>query len=124
MAIEPVAWPVRTFLQLTGKVRRFVLHKIRPSKVKEKLAHRSGECSRCGACCRLLFKCPFLGFDADGLATCKIYHKRPANCRIFPMDTHDIRERNLVPSISLPCGYKIGGPNRKTTPTIRGGVAD
>lgn len=45
---------------------------------------RRGQCNRCGDCCRLPVRCPFLDFDEEGLAICKIYPVRPLNCRKYP----------------------------------------
>lgn len=45
---------------------------------------RKGSCRRCGACCKLPNVCPFLGFDENGLAVCRIYALRPLSCRKYP----------------------------------------
>jgi len=103
-------WLARTFCQASGKLRRFVINRLRPKYVVEALGKRSGECVRCGACCRLLFKCPFLKFDKAGLAECAIYRRRPINCRIFPLDARDIRERDMVAGAASICGYALNSP--------------
>lgn len=46
--------------------------------------NRRGKCIRCGACCKLPNRCPFLAYDDQGLAVCKIYPVRPLNCRKYP----------------------------------------
>ncbi|HET6863520.1 MAG TPA: hypothetical protein VFH91_10745, partial [Pyrinomonadaceae bacterium] len=46
--------------QAQGKIRRFVNTNFRKQEVIASLALRRGECNRCGACCELVFKCPFL----------------------------------------------------------------
>jgi len=46
--------------------------------------NRKGNCIRCGACCKLPNRCPFLDFDEQGLSVCKIYHFRPLSCRKYP----------------------------------------
>ena len=46
--------------------------------------NRKGACKRCGACCSLPNRCPFLGADEQGLCICKIYWLRPLNCRKYP----------------------------------------
>ena len=56
------------------------------------LALRQGECNRCGACCEILFKCPFLKKHGDGTTTCGIYEDRPSQCRLFPIDRRDLEE--------------------------------
>src|SRR5437660_59919 len=47
---------------------------------------------RYGACCELLFKCPFLKKHRDGTTTCGIYENRPNSCRLFPIERRDIQE--------------------------------
>lgn len=89
--------------QGTGKVRRFVAHTLRKKHVAHCLEIRQGECARCGACCKLLFKCPFLDTMPDGSTSCRIHEKRPMNCRIFPLDMKDIAERGFF--MDKPCGY-------------------
>ena len=36
--------------------------------------------------------CPFLGTDAEGQYTCRIYDKRFAQCRLYPLHAADLRE--------------------------------
>ncbi len=79
-------------LQLRGKVRRFIQAKLMNQDVEALLAKRQGDCNRCGACCKILFQCPFLGTDAEGQYTCKIYDKRFAQCRLFPLHAKDLLE--------------------------------
>ena len=79
-------------LQLRGKVRRFVQAKLLEQDSEALLSRRRGECNRCGACCKILFRCPFLGTDADGQYTCRIYDKRFAQCRLFPLHAQDLAE--------------------------------
>ena len=79
-------------LQARGKIRRFVQAKFSGQDAEALLARRQGDCNRCGACCKILFRCPFLGTDADGQYTCRIYDKRFAQCRLFPLHAADLRE--------------------------------
>ena len=79
-------------LQLRGKVRRFVQAKILDVDKELLLSRRRGECNRCGACCKILFCCPFLATDAEGQYTCRIYDKRFAQCRLFPLHAKDLAE--------------------------------
>ena len=67
--------------QVHGKLRRFVITNFRRQETIAALALRRGDCNRCGACCELLFKCPFLKKHADGATTCGIYENRPNSCR-------------------------------------------
>ena len=78
--------------QARGKLRRFVNIRFRKEEVVEKLALRRGECNRCGACCEILFKCPFLKKAGDGTTTCGIYEDRPDQCRLFPIEPRDLEE--------------------------------
>jgi Fe-S-cluster containining protein len=79
-------------LQIRGKTRRFVESSILKQDTEALLAKRQGECNRCGACCKILFRCPFLGTDAEGQYTCRIYEKRFAQCRLFPLHPRDLLE--------------------------------
>ncbi len=78
-----------------GKIRRTFLIKFRRKRVLEKLSYRRGACSRCGACCKLLLKCPAYD-DSDGSPKCLVYNDRPGVCGIFPLDPKDLAERNIV----------------------------
>ncbi len=79
-----------------GKIRRFYLGHFRPGYVESKTILRRGECLRCGACCMLLYTCPELEELADGNTHCRIHEERPKNCRIFPVDQTDLKDRDLV----------------------------
>src|SRR5512147_1468619 len=59
--------------QAQGKIRRFVITNFRKQETIASLALRRGECNRCGACCELVFRCPFLKKHADGTSMCGIY---------------------------------------------------
>ena len=87
-----------------GKLRRFLLGHFSKSRVEQMLSRRRGECKRCGACCALLWRCPHLDFDDEGKAICRIYRKRYVNCRIFPLDRSELKERDLVKADTI-CGY-------------------
>ncbi len=78
--------------QVHGKLRRFVSANFRKQEVVNSLALRRGECNRCGACCEILFKCPFLKKHTDGTTTCGIYEDRPNQCRLFPIERRDLEE--------------------------------
>jgi len=62
-------------------------------------ADRVGSCLRCGACCSLPNRCPFLRFDKEGFAACLIRPFRPLNCRKYPRDKEE--------QICHPCGYSF-----------------
>ena len=78
--------------QAQGKIRRFVITNFRKQDTLASLALRRGECNRCGACCELVFKCPFLKKQSDGTTLCGIYENRPNSCRLFPIEQRDIQE--------------------------------
>jgi Fe-S-cluster containining protein len=84
-------WSLVT-LQLRGKTRRFVQSTLGRQDAEALVARRNGECNRCGACCKILFKCPFLGTDAEGQYTCRIYQYRFAQCRLYPLHAADLGE--------------------------------
>jgi uncharacterized protein len=76
--------------QLTGKVRRFVQSTTQDTD--SMVALRRGECDRCGACCKILFRCPFLAGDAQGNYSCRIYEHRFGQCRLYPIQPRDMLE--------------------------------
>src|SRR5215813_8141965 len=78
--------------QAQGKIRRFVNTNFRKQETIASLALRRGECNRCGACCELVFKCPFLRKNTDGTTLCGIYENRPNSCRLFPIEQRDSQE--------------------------------
>jgi hypothetical protein len=85
--------------QAHGKFRRFVSANFRKDNVLESLGLRRGECNRCGACCEILFRCPFLKKHNDGTSTCGIYEDRPNQCRLFPIEPCDLSD------VRVSCSY-------------------
>ena len=79
-------------IQLRGKLRRFVQSNLVVEDKEALLSRRQGDCNRCGACCKILFRCPFLGTNDDGSYTCRIYESRFSQCRLFPLHPQDLRE--------------------------------
>ena len=79
-----------------GKVTRFFTSLVLPVDPK-----RTGECMRCGACCKFLVKCPFLEYENGDPKSprCKAYLIRPLQCRKYP--------RTKEEQIHLPCGYRF-----------------
>lgn len=77
--------------QFLRKSRRAYLGTFRKDYIATAIAEtRQGECHRCGLCCELIYKCPFLGRDAQNLPYCRVYGDlRPANCRNYPFDASD-----------------------------------
>lgn len=105
-------WGLR-FLQLRGKVRRFVQASLLRQDHEALLARRRGECKRCGGCCRLAFRCPFLRTDAEGQTSCRIYGLRFTQCRLFPLHAADLLE------LRGECGFSFEGESAVPAPTTR-----
>ncbi len=95
--------------QFLRKSRRFYLGNFKPEYIEKSVAeNRLGECHRCGLCCELIYKCPFLGRDKSGLSYCRVYGElRPANCRNYPFDVTDAEIDT--------CGYSFK-PAAKSSP--------
>ena len=88
-----------------GKVRRFMLIAVFQRKAAADLSRRRGQCIHCGACCKLLFKCPAFRETSTG-GWCTIYDDRPGVCALFPINEKDLRERDiLMPEKS--CGFSF-----------------
>jgi Fe-S-cluster containining protein len=78
-------------IQLRGKVRRAVVGTMLSEEDRAGIAGaRHGECNRCGARCKILFKCPFL-VEVKGMFTCSVYDHRPPSFRLFPTVPADRR---------------------------------
>ena len=97
-------------LQVKGKMRRFVQASVMREDPEPLLEKRHGECNRCGACCKILFRCPFLGTDAEGQYTCRIYGMRFAQCRLFPLRAADLVE------LEEECSYTFEAEPVRPTP--------
>lgn len=89
--------------QATGKVRRFALVHFQKNYVDRQMALRQGECNRCGNCCEILFRCPFL-IKEDGASVCSIYEDRPGQCAAFP-----INEKCLA-DVDFDCSFTFDVP--------------
>jgi uncharacterized protein len=94
--------------QAAGKIRRFFRASIYTAKNEELLARRRGECTRCGACCKILLRCPFLiekpENPAGEIYSCKIYGSRFGQCRLYPIVPKDLLE------VEEDCGYTFVDP--------------
>jgi hypothetical protein len=93
--------------QIVRRIRRFYYGVFKKDYIQKNIAeNRQGECHRCGACCKLIYQCPFLGEDIDQLPYCRIYGDlRPANCHNYPFDRIDSE-------IEM-CGFKFKDENSK-----------
>lgn len=67
------------------------------------MAKRQGDCNRCGACCQLLYRCPYLKQDADGYK-CGIYQRRPDQCATYP---HNQKVIDLLVKAGGSCSYSF-----------------
>ena len=92
---------------LWGKVRRLYLGVFRRRYVRTNAERRRGECARCGACCALGYRCWSLRGNGTG-TECRVHGLRPMNCRIFPIDEHDLADRDLL-NPAAPCGFSFEG---------------
>ena len=96
--------------QATGKLRRFFRASIYTKKNEELLSLRRGECTRCGACCKILIRCPFLVEDpekeAGEMYSCSIYGSRFNQCRLYPIVPRDLLE------VEEECGYTFVEPGK------------
>ena len=90
---------------LWGKVRRFYLGLARRRYVRDRLARRTGQCRRCGACCALGYRCLALRDTPKG-TECRTHQIRPPNCRLFPIDERDLAARDLILP-HTPCGFRF-----------------
>jgi len=93
----------KLYHQVGGKLRRYYFYRFRKKYSAAKVQERQGQCIRCGACCKLVFRCPFLVETLTG-ASCMIHKSRPGNCRVFPMDPRDLQERDFVAG-DVQCGF-------------------
>ena len=110
-------WTLMT-VQLRGKARRFVQASVLREDPAPLLEKRRGECNRCGACCKILFRCPFLGEDAEGQYTCRIYEKRFTQCRLYPLHTADLRELEGQCSYSFEAVPSVPAPGELPEPAL------
>lgn len=86
-----------------GKLRRMHLANLQSQKTEKLLKMRRGECRRCGACCKLMFRCPAFE-EKNGIANCKIYKYRSRICQLFPLDKRDLADRDLIEPTKQ-CGF-------------------
>lgn len=76
--------------QVLRKMRRSYFSIFKKEYVRENMRRREGDCNRCGACCELVYKCPFVARDKDDMAYCRVYGSfQPASCRNYPFDEVD-----------------------------------
>ncbi len=88
-------------VQILRKFRRMLFSVFHREYIAQSIAmNRQGECHRCGMCCKLINKCPFLGTDSQNLPFCRVYGElRPAACNNYPFDRVDSEIKQ--------CGFKF-----------------
>ena len=92
------------FIKLSNKFRRLILCTIKEDYVREQEQIRGGECISCGRCCKLVFRCPYLG-GTDEHPRCLVYDDRPKPCKAFPIDERDLADVNFHCGYFFPSGY-------------------
>jgi hypothetical protein len=95
---------------IAGKARRFALVRFRPGYVARQTALREGECNRCGRCCKILFRCPFLKEGEGGESHCRIYGQRFDQCVAFPIDDRDLADVDFNCTYSFRKTQRIANP--------------
>lgn len=89
-----------------GKWRRYVLISRHSEYVQAWAERRLGECKRCGACCKFIFRCPHYEELPDGRGNCRVFaagsRLRPEQCARFPIDPIDLESVASVCSYSFP----------------------
>ncbi len=86
--------------QAFGKARRWFKSYVYTRQTVQTLSARTGECNRCGACCKIIFQCPFY-LEEDGKGNCRIYGQHFSQCKLFPLEPKDLI------GIDDQCGYKF-----------------
>ncbi len=79
---------LQTARRLWGTARRYLVVRLRPRYVEKQMERRRDACRRCGDCCRIVIRCPYL-MDANH---CTVYERRPRQCGVFPIDERDLRD--------------------------------
>lgn len=72
-------------------------------------SNRRGKCIGCGACCKLVINCPFLKYDENGKARCRIYPIRFLGCRKYPRTEKDWVTKDT-------CGFYFVHEEKEKTP--------
>jgi len=113
VALTPwsLTWRQRWTL-LCGKLRRLGLGLFGRRYIRRRAAARAGECLRCGACCRLAYRCHLLR-DNGQITECRFHGWRPLNCRLFPIDERDLADRDLI-APDTACGFRFGPEGDRT----------
>lgn len=94
-------------IKLGNKIKRFILCFTKQDYIKQQVESRSGECVSCGRCCKLVFRCPFLGGTEEN-SYCTVYDNRPKPCQAFPVSERDLAEVDYF------CGYSFPSAVEKT----------
>ncbi|TNE48843.1 MAG: YkgJ family cysteine cluster protein [Deltaproteobacteria bacterium] len=79
----------------------------RPVSVNQWEEWRQHECEHCGACCEILWRCPFLKTNEDGNSHCSVHSKRPLPCRTFPIDPRSVELISKHRKAEAACSYRF-----------------
>lgn len=104
-------WDVKNFERRNSHFR-LKLHNtwmtyFRPATVARWSGWRQSECAHCGACCEILWRCPFLSTDKDGNSQCTVHIKRPLPCRTFPIDPQSVELISKKRTAERSCSYRF-----------------
>jgi len=97
-------------------LRRHLLSNLLPDTIIHRYkAYQRGECNRCGLCCRIQFKCPFLVDEGPFNTHCSIYTTphAPNACLKFPLDPLDLKL--LQREVGNACTFYYEGEPRRLT---------
>lgn len=72
-------------------------------------SNRTGECRRCGECCKLPYPCPMLRYDQHGKSRCAVYLFRPHSCRVYPRTPGEHLTTNT-------CGFRFAADPLQPVP--------
>lgn len=86
------------------KLRNTFMSYFRPDTVSSWEVWRRSECAHCGACCEILWRCPFLKENDEGVSSCSVHDKRPITCRTFPVDPWSV---DMISEETRPCSYEF-----------------
>lgn len=85
---------------LLRKLRRGIATTLAVEYVQQAIKTRTGACDRCGACCKIGFRCPAYREESG----CSIYNDRPPACRAFPIAPSDLLDVER-------CSYSFSEPS-------------
>ncbi len=99
---------------VAAKAERLIRAYIPVAESKSEEWIRTGACARCGQCCKLVWKCPFLITDNQNLSGCRIHANpwRPKPCPVFPANPDDQQQLKNPER----CGFRFKAQNSPALP--------